>query len=179
MRGYRHEMKPRKGDRRKLMELSQYALEPRHELSLRLLVDSIPAPVAVMTPSGEVETVNKSNLEYFGKTFEDLKKWGSGDAVHPDDLPQAIEVWMEAIYSGRPYDVKQRLRRFDGVYRWFEVRGFPLRGPDGRILNWCVLLSDIDDRQRAEEALRLVVATATDAVVSADESGAIQFANPA
>jgi PAS domain S-box-containing protein len=136
------------------MELSQYALEPRRELNLRLLVDSIPAPVAVMTPSGEVETVNKSNLEYFGKTLEDLKKWGSSDAVHPDDLPQAIEIWMEAIYTGQPYDVKQRLRRFDGVYRWFEVRGFPLRGPDGRILNWCVLLTDIDDQQRAEEALR-------------------------
>ena len=79
------------------MELSQYALEPRRELNLRLLVDSIPAPVAVMTPSGEVETVNKPILEYFGKTLEDLKKWGTGDAVHPDDLPQAIEVWTEAI----------------------------------------------------------------------------------
>ena len=61
---------------------------------------------------------------------------------------------MEAIQTGQPYDVKERLRRLDGVYRWFEVRGFPLRGPDGRILNWCVLLTDIDDRQRAEEALR-------------------------
>ena len=154
------------------------ALQVR-ELSLRLLVDSIPAPVAVMTPSGEVETVNKPNLEYFGKTLEDLKKWGTSDAVHPDDLPHAIEIWMEAIQTGQPYDVKQRLRRFDGVYRWFGVHGFPLRDPDGRILNWCVLLTDIDDRERAEQALRVVVETATDAVVSADESGAIQFANPA
>jgi PAS domain S-box-containing protein len=136
------------------MELSQYALEPRRELSLRLLVDSIPVPVAVMTPSGEVETVNKPNLEYFGRTLEDFKKWGSSDAVHPDDRLHAIEIWMKAIQTGQPYDVKQRLRRFDGVYRWFEVRGFPLRGPDGRILNWCVLLTDIDDQQRAEEALR-------------------------
>jgi PAS domain S-box-containing protein len=154
------------------------ALQVR-ELNLRLLVDSIPAPVAVMTPSGEVESVNKPNLEYFGKTFEDLKKWGTSDAVHPDDLPHAIEIWMEAIQTGQPYDVKQRLRRFDGVYRWFGVHGFPLRDPDGRILNWCVLLTDIDDRERAEQALRVVVETATDAVVSADESGAIQFANPA
>jgi PAS domain S-box-containing protein len=154
------------------------ALQVR-ELSLRLLVDSIPAPVAVMAPSGEVETVNKPNLEYFGKTLEDLRKWGSSDAVHPDDLPHAIEIWMEAIQTGQPYDVKQRLRRFDGVYRWFGVHGFPLRDPDGRILNWCVLLTDIDDRERAEQALRVVVETATDAVVSADESGAIQFANPA
>ena len=136
------------------------ALQVR-ELNLRLLVDSIPAPVAVMTPSGEVESVNKPNLEYFGKTFEDLKKWGTSDAVHPDDLPHAIEIWMEAIQTGQPYDVKQRLRRFDGVYRWFEVHGFPLRGPDGRILNWCVLLTDIDDRERAEQALRVVVETAT------------------
>lgn len=136
------------------MELSQYALEPRRELNLRLLVDSIPAPVAVMAPSGEVETVNRPNLEYFGKTLEDLKNWDTSDVVHPDDLPHAIGVWMEAIETGQPYHVKERLRRFDGVYRWFEVRGFPLRDPDGRILNWCVLLTDIDDRQRAEEALR-------------------------
>src|SRR5215469_156821 len=129
------------------------ALQVR-ELDLRLLVDSIPAPVAVMTPSGEVEAVNKPNIEYFGKTLEDLKNWGTGDAVHPDDLPHAIEIWIEAIQTGQPYHVKERLRRFDGVYRWFEVRGFPLRDPDGQILNWCVLLTDIDDRQRAEEALR-------------------------
>jgi len=152
---------------------------PAGELNLRLILDSIPAPAALMTPSGEVETVNKPNLEYFGKTLEDLKKWGTSDAVHPDDLPHAIEIWMKAIQTGQPYDVKQRLRRFDGVYRWFGVRGFPLRDPDGRILNWCVLLTDIDDRERAEEALRVVVETATDAVVGADESGAIQFANPA
>src|SRR5215470_2325023 len=101
------------------------ALQAR-ALNIRLLVDSIPAPVAVMTPSGEVETVNKPDLEYFGKTLEDLKNWDTSDVVHPDDLPDAIEIWMEAIQTGQPYHVKERLRRFDGVYRWFEVRGFPL-----------------------------------------------------
>ncbi|HEY4379598.1 MAG TPA: PAS domain S-box protein [Acidobacteriaceae bacterium] len=149
------------------------------EPNLRLILDSIPAPAALMTPSGEVETVNEPSLKYFGKTSEDLRKWGTSDAVHPDDLPHAIEIWMEAIRTGEPYLVKQRLRRFDGVYRWFDVRGFPLRDPDGRILNWCVLLTDIDDRERAEEALRVLVETAPDAVISADGSGLIQFANPA
>src|ERR1700722_564820 len=47
------------------------------ELNLRLIVDSIPAPVAVMTPAGEVESVNQPTIEYFGKTFEELKKWGT------------------------------------------------------------------------------------------------------
>src|SRR5262245_5790573 len=123
------------------------------ELNVRLIVNSIPAPVAVMTAAGEVESVNQSALEYFGKTLEDLKHWGTGDAVHPDDLPHATAVWREAVETGRPYEIKQRLRRFDGVYRWFVVRGFPLRHPDGRILAWCVLLNDIDDRERAEKAL--------------------------
>jgi PAS domain S-box-containing protein len=132
---------------------AERALQVR-ELNLRLIVDSIPAPVAVKTPTGEVESVNQPTLEYFGKTFEDLKKWGTGDAVHPDDLPHAIDVWREAIKTGHPYEIKERLRRFDGVYRWFEVRGFPLQDPNGRILNWCVLLTDINDRQRAEDALR-------------------------
>ena len=157
---------------------AQGALRAR-ELNLRLILASIPAPVALMTPSGQVESVNQPVLEYFGKTFEELKRWGTSDAVHPDDLSHAIAVWKEAIETGQPYDVKERLRRFDGVYRWFGVRGFPLRDPEGRILNWCVLLTDIDDRERAEEALRVVIETADDAVVSADESGAIQFANPA
>ncbi len=132
---------------------AEKALQVR-ECDLRLIVDSIPAPVALMTPGGEVEAVNQPTLQYFGKTFEDLKNWGSGDAVHPDDLPHVIDVWEEAIKTGRPYEIKERLRRFDGVYHWFDVRGFPLRDHDGRILNWCVLLIDIDDRQRAEEALR-------------------------
>src|SRR6516225_7306220 len=124
------------------------------ELNLRLIVDSITAPVAVLTPSGEVESVNQPVLKYFGKTFEELKRWGTSDAVHPEDLSNAIAVWKEAIETGQPYEVKERLRQFDGVYRWFDVRGFPLKDPNGRILNWCVLLSDIDERERAVEALR-------------------------
>ena len=47
----------------------------------------------------------------------------------------------------------QRLRRSDGVYRWFQNSGFPLRDASGHIVRWCVLLTDIDERKRAEDAL--------------------------
>ena len=80
------------------------------ELSLRLIVDSIPAPVALMTTAGEVESVNRPALEYFGKTFEELKRWGTTDAVHPDDLPHAIAVWKESIETGHAYEIRERLR---------------------------------------------------------------------
>jgi PAS domain S-box-containing protein len=146
------------------------ALQVR-ELNLRLLLDSIPAPVAVMAADGRVENVNHPTLEYFGKPLEDLKRWGTSDAVHPDDLPHAIDVWRTAVETGRPYDIKERLRRFDGVYRWFGVRGFPLQDSEGHVLNWCVLLTDIDDRERAEEALRVAMDERTRLAAFREEIG--------
>jgi len=56
------------------------------ELNFNLIVDSIPLPVAVTSPTGEVEALNQPTLEYFGRTFEELKGWKSSDVVHPDDL---------------------------------------------------------------------------------------------
>ncbi len=83
-----------------------------------------------------------------------MKQWGTNDTVHPEDLPHVIQAFTESIGSGRPYEIVQRLRRSDGVYRWFQNNGFPLREAGGPIVRWCVLLTDIDERKRAEDALR-------------------------
>ena len=128
----------------------------RPALDFQLIVDSIPVPVAVTTPSGEVEGLNRPNLDYFGKTFEELRGWKASEVVHPDDLEQTIAAMMEAHQKGSAYNVESRHRRADGVYRWHNVRGFPLRDPDGNILRWFHLLIDIDDRKRAEATSRKV-----------------------
>ncbi len=119
----------------------------------RLIVDSIPGLVALLAPTGLVEVVNRQLLEYFGQTLEELRQWGSNGTVHPEDLPHVIDVFTQSLASGTPYDIVQRLRRADGVYRWIQNRGFPLRDSDGHIVRWCVLLTDIDELKRAEEAL--------------------------
>ena len=124
------------------------------ELNFQLIVESIPAPVAVTSPSGEVEALNRPTLEYFGRSFEELKGWKSSDVVHPDDLERTIAAQTEAHRNGRAYNVESRHRRADGVYRWFNVLGLPLRDTEGCILHWFHLLIDIDDRKRAEEASR-------------------------
>ena len=134
------------------LKQAEAALRER-KLDLQLMVDSIPAPVAVITPTGEVETLNQPCLEYFGKTLDALKGWASSDPVHPEDLPHVIEVLTHALETGQTYEVESRHHRFDGIYRWFHVRGFPLKDTEGRILRWCVLLTDIDDRKRAEAQL--------------------------
>jgi PAS domain S-box-containing protein len=119
------------------------------ERSSRSAIDGIAGLVAIMAPNGEVETVNRQCLEYFGRPLEWLKNWGTNDAVHPEDLPHVLEMFTRAMASGIPYQIEQRLRRFDGEYRWFDNRGVPIRDESGRIARWYVLITDIEDRIRA------------------------------
>jgi PAS domain S-box-containing protein len=119
------------------------------ERSSRSAIDGIAGLVAIMTPNGEVETVNRQCLEYFGRSLEEQKDWVTTDMVHPEDLPHMLEVFKSAIASEIPYHFEQRLRRFDGEYRWFDTRGGAVRDDSGRIARWYVLLTDIEDRTRA------------------------------
>src|SRR6516164_6925588 len=120
------------------------------ELSWRQIVDNIPGFVGTTRALGEVEFLNRQTLEYFGKTTEELKDWALIDAVHPDDLPRVIEVRKQSIETGQIYEVEHRCRRADGIYRWFQVRGLPVRDAENKVTAWYLLLTDIDDRKRAE-----------------------------
>ena len=124
------------------------------ELSWRQIVDNIPGLVATTSAMGEVEFLNRQTLEYFGKTNEDLENWALIGAVHPDDLPSVIEARKKSIETGQIYEIEHRCRRADGVYRWFQVRGLPARDTGNKIVAWYLLLTDIDDRKKAEEALQ-------------------------
>jgi len=124
------------------------------EHDARLIVDSIPAGVALLTPTGEVDDVNRQVLQYFGRPLDELKNWVASDIVHPEDVPNVVRRLTHSINSGEPYECEHRLRRHDGRYRWFQARGLPLRNADGGIVRWYILLTDIDERKRAQEALQ-------------------------
>ena len=121
------------------------------EERFRLLVDGIAAQVSTMTPAGELEFVNQQVLDYFGKRLEDLQGWRSTDSIHPDDLPRVVAALADCLQTGRPYEHEKRLRRFDGVYHWFRAHGRPARDAQGRIIRWYVVLTDIEERKKAEE----------------------------
>jgi len=120
------------------------------ELSWRQIVDNIPGLVATTGAAGEVEFLNRQVLEYFGRTKEDLKNWSLIGAVHPDDLPGIVAARAKSIETGQLYEVEHRCRGADGVYRWFQVRGLPVRNAEGTRTAWYLLLTDIEDRRRAE-----------------------------
>ena len=96
----------------------------RSESESRLIVDSIPGLIALLSPAGDLEMVNRQLLEYFGQTFEQLRLWGTNDTIHAEDLPHVIDVFSRSIAAGSPYEIVQRFKRSDGVYRWFQNRGF-------------------------------------------------------
>ena len=124
------------------------------EASLRLIVDCIPGLVHTTTAEGKLEFVNRQLLDYFGKTLDELKGWATNDVIHPDDRSHVIAAFTRSIETGQTYDIEQRCRRKDGVYRWFHVRALALRDTEGRIIRWYTLFTDIDERKQAEEALR-------------------------
>jgi len=127
---------------------AQEALRESEQRS-RSALDGIAGLVAVLTPNGELETVNRQLSEYFGRSLEWLKSWGTSDAVHPEDLPRILELVERGITSGIAFDFELRVRRFDGEYRWFENRHVPIEDDSGLIARWYVLLTDIEDRTRA------------------------------
>jgi len=138
-----------------LTELKRWEQALREsERESRLIVNTIPGLVAILTSAGEVDVVNDQVLEYCGQPLEAIRQWGTNGTVYVDDLPRVLEIFEPAIAAGLPFEFEARIRRFDGVYRWFQVRGLPLRDTHEQIARWYVLLSDVDDRKRAEVELR-------------------------
>jgi PAS domain S-box-containing protein len=124
------------------------------ENDLRRILDGIPGFVCTLSPAGRIELANQQLLSYFGKTLDEINAWMGSDAIHPDDLAHVIEHHTRSMTTGTPYDFEFRCRRADGVYRWFQARNLPMRDSDGRITGWSALMTDIEDRKRAEEKLR-------------------------
>lgn len=124
------------------------------EREYRSIIDSMPGLVAVWSPEGRTEFVNAQVLDFFGSGLGDLQSWQHTDAIHPDDCPRVTSAWQHAIATGQPFESEHRLRRSDGAYRWFHVRAVPDRDPDGHIIRWPVLITDVDARRRAEDERR-------------------------
>lgn len=142
----------------------------------RLIVDSIPGLFGLLTSDGELEFLNRQILDYTGMTFQELKERGVNETIHPEDLPHVKRVLAESVAAGRPYEMLWRFRRSDGVYRWFQNNGFPVRDTDDHIVGWCVLMTDIDDKKHAEDALhrmQMRLARATQVAAIGEMAGSI------
>jgi PAS domain S-box-containing protein len=124
------------------------------EARLRKIIDTIPTLAWCSLPDGTGIFWNRRWLEYTGLPLEAVRGWGWQEAIHPEDLKEITDKWLGFLAAGQPGEVEGRLRRFDGVYRWFLFRAEPLRDESGNIVNWYGTDTDIDDLKRAEAKLR-------------------------
>jgi PAS domain S-box-containing protein len=122
------------------------------EKKFRDAVETMPALAFVNEPDGNRSFVNKAWLEYTGLGPEQASGAGWEKAIHPDDLKRVLERWRTAQSTGElpAYEVRVR-RGSDGVYRWFQTRARPLLDRRGKVVKWCSVATDIEDRKRAEQ----------------------------
>jgi len=122
-------------------------------LTFPQIIDALSAPIATTTADGRIELVNRQLLEYLGLSVEELESWQTTGVVHPDDLPRVVTAWRASLERGEAYELELRVRRSNGAYQWVQVRGLPVRDGQDRMVRWCVLLTDIAERKRAEALL--------------------------
>jgi PAS domain S-box-containing protein len=128
--------------------------EPGDGQDIRLVVDTIPTLAWSAGPDGSADFFNQRWLDYTGLSAKQALGSGWEVAIHPDDLPRILETFREALNSVKPYEVEGRFRRFDGEFRWFLFRGSPLRDRSGKVAKWYGTNTDLEERKRAEDALR-------------------------
>jgi len=121
---------------------------------LRDVLDIIPAIVWSALPDGANAYVNSRFVEYSDIPAEQLAGSGWHAATHPDDLQRHERKWLACVQTGNVFEDEVRFRRADGQYRWHLQRGVPLRDEDGNIVKWYGVVTDIEDRKRAEERIR-------------------------
>ncbi|MFZ5561778.1 MAG: PAS domain S-box protein [Pseudomonadota bacterium] len=124
------------------------------EAYLRQMIDSLPNLVWTSDATGFTDYFSPQVLAYTGLSPERLQGSGWLAVVHPEDRDLALAAWNHAVTSGTAYEVNCRLRRHDGVYRWFSARATPIFDGDGRIRRWFGASTDIDDLKQSQEALR-------------------------
>ena len=101
------------------------------------------------------ETNKTSDWQNFtGQTRDEIAGLGWVDPIHPDDRNAVLESWQKGVAKGEPFEMANRLRRRDGVYRHMEVRVSPVRDDFGNIVEWIGMHTDVTAKKSAEEALR-------------------------
>jgi PAS domain S-box-containing protein len=158
-------------------------LVAKTNLELQAL-DSIPLQTWRSRADGFTEYINKRWLDYTGMTFDQTLGWQWLAAIHPDDLPALSDTWGKLLASGKPGEAEARMRRFDGVYRWFLFRAEPFHDGSGAVAAWYGTNTDIEDLKQAEQKLRdselnlrQMTETIPEMLWSATSDGAIDYCN--
>lgn len=133
---------------------SQAALR-ESERNYRQVTEALPQLVWTCQADGPCDYLSPQWVAYTG--IAEASQWGYGwlDQLHPDDRQRTIDRWMETAGQGQLFDLDFRIRRHDGVYRWFHTLARPLKDEQGRIIKWFGTNTDVEEQRRTLEELEL------------------------
>jgi PAS domain S-box-containing protein len=163
------------------------------EQKLRVVTDATPVMIWMAGADKLCFYFNKSWLDFVGRTLEQEMGNGWAENLHPDDFDRCLQIYVTSFDARRPFEMEYRLRHHSGQYRWILDHGVPRYTPDGTFEGYVGGCLDIQDQKEAAEKLRIaaeelreseeryrtVAETASDAIVSIDESSTILFTNSA
>jgi two-component system CheB/CheR fusion protein len=140
-------------------ELAESKLKEKND-ELHLLIqefgfvtDFMPQMVWATQQNGHHDFFNKRWYDYTGLSFEQSRDHGWMLVLHADDYQRTMELWQESLEKGTTYQAEYRMRRYDGIYRWFLARAIPLRDDQGTIVKWFGTCTDIHDQKMASDIL--------------------------
>lgn len=151
------------------------------ELRFRTMAEALPQIVWITRSDGWNIYFNQQWVDYTGLTLEESYGHGWNKPFHPDDQQRAWDAWQQAVHNNGKYSLECRLRRKDGNYRWWLVRGVPLHDESGNIIQWFGTCTDINDIKAVEQELRIAAATfeTYDAIMITDADASIIKVNKA
>lgn len=132
------------------------------EKEFRLLAEAMPQIVWVTRSDGWNIYFNRQWVEYTGLTLEESYGHGWNKPFHPDDKQRAWDAWQNAVNNNGTYSLECQLRKKDGSYRWWLVRGVPII-KNGEIIKWFGTCTDIHDIKQTNRALSIAKEKAEEA----------------
>jgi len=116
----------------------------------RSLAEAMPQIVWTALPDGWNVYYNQKWYDYTGLTPDSTRGFGWHTPFHPDDQARALAAWQHAIATVSVYTLECRLRRSDGLYRWWLIRGVPIKDANGALVKWFGTNTDVHDLKLAE-----------------------------
>lgn len=130
------------------------------EETFRKLSELMPEKISRTDGEGNAVYYNQSWLDYTGLSFEELKDWGWGKVVHPDEKDELNKQWTESLLNGKNFEMEFRILNRNGEYRWHLCRSNPLKDENGKINNWLAAVTEIqkikEEEQRKGEFIKMV-----------------------